>query len=43
MIAAVIHIVTDLERMADHAAGIAKIAIQTADRRPSSRSSTSPA
>ena len=26
MIAAVIHIVTDLERMADHAAGIAKIA-----------------
>jgi phosphate transport system protein len=34
MIAAVIHIVTDLERMADHAAGIAKIAIQTADRVP---------
>ncbi len=34
MIAAVIHIVTDLERMADHAAGIAKIAIQTADRPP---------
>lgn len=30
-IAAVIHIVTDLERMADHAAGIAKIVIQTAD------------
>jgi phosphate transport system protein len=34
MIAAVIHIVTDLERMADHAAGIAKIAIQTADQTP---------
>jgi phosphate transport system protein len=34
MIAAVIHIVTDLERMADHAAGIAKIAIQTADQAP---------
>jgi phosphate transport system protein len=34
MIAAVIHIVTDLERMADHAAGTAKIAIQTADRAP---------
>jgi phosphate transport system protein len=34
MIAAVIHIVTDLERMADHAAGIAKIALQTADRPP---------
>ena len=33
-IAASIHIVTDLERMADHAAGIAKIAIQTADRAP---------
>ena len=30
-IAAVIHIVTDLERMADHAAGIAKIVLQTAD------------
>jgi phosphate transport system protein len=30
-IAAVIHIVTDLERMADHAAGNAKIAIDTAD------------
>ena len=30
-IAAVIHIVTDLERMADHAAGVAKIVIQTAD------------
>ena len=29
-IAAVIHIVTDLERMADHAAGIAKIVIDTA-------------
>ena len=29
-IAAVIHIVTDLERMADHAAGNAKIAIETA-------------
>jgi phosphate transport system protein len=34
MIAAVIHIVTDLERMADHAAGTAKIAIQTADQPP---------
>ena len=33
-IAAVIHIVTDLERMADHAAGIAKIALQTADQSP---------
>ncbi|MBW3634000.1 MAG: phosphate signaling complex protein PhoU [Chloroflexi bacterium] len=33
-IAAAIHIVTDLERMADHAAGTAKIAIQTADRAP---------
>ncbi len=33
-IAAAIHIVTDLERMADHAAGIAKIAIQTADQSP---------
>ena len=30
-IAAVIHIVTDLERKADHAAGNAKIVIQTAD------------
>lgn len=30
-IAAVIHIVTDLERMADHAAGNAKIVIETAD------------
>jgi phosphate transport system protein len=30
-IAAVIHIVTDMERMADHAAGIAKIVIETAD------------
>lgn len=29
-IAAAIHIVTDLERMADHAAGIAKIVIETA-------------
>ena len=29
-IAAVINIVTDLERMADHAAGIAKIVVQTA-------------
>jgi phosphate transport system protein len=29
-IAAAIHIITDLERMADHAAGIAKIAIETA-------------
>ena len=34
MIAAVIHIVTDLERMADHAAGTAKIAMQTADQPP---------
>jgi phosphate transport system protein len=34
MIAAVIHIVTDLERMADHAAGIAKIALQTAEQAP---------
>ena len=33
-IAAAIHIVTDLERMADHAAGIAKIALQTADQPP---------
>ena len=33
-IAAAIHIVTDLERMADHAAGTAKIAIQTADQAP---------
>jgi phosphate transport system protein len=33
-IAAAIHIVTDLERMADHAAGIAKIALQTADKPP---------
>ena len=38
-IAAAIHIVTDLERMADHAAGIAKIAVQTADQAPSSHSS----
>lgn len=30
-ISAAIHITTDLERMADHAAGIAKIVIQTAD------------
>ena len=30
-IAAVIHIVTDLERIADHAAGNARIVIQTAD------------
>ena len=30
-IAAVIHIVTDLERMADHAAGIAKIVVETAN------------
>jgi len=33
-VAAAIHIVTDLERMADHAAGTAKIAIQTADQAP---------
>jgi phosphate transport system protein len=32
VVAAAIHIVTDLERMADHAAGIAKIAVQTADQ-----------
>src|SRR5215207_2802368 len=31
IISAVIHIVTDLERMADHAAGNAKIVLQTAD------------
>lgn len=31
VIAAIIHIVTDLERMADHAAGIAKIVIDTAN------------
>jgi phosphate transport system protein len=30
MVAAALHITTDLERMADHAAGIAKIVIQTA-------------
>ena len=30
-IAAVINIITDLERMADHAAGIAKIVVETAD------------
>ncbi len=30
MIAAIIHIITDLERMADHAAGIAKIVVETA-------------
>ncbi|CAA9532079.1 MAG: Phosphate transport system regulatory protein PhoU [uncultured Thermomicrobiales bacterium] len=30
-IAAVVQIVTDLERMADHAAGIAKIVVETAD------------
>jgi phosphate transport system protein len=34
VVAAAIHIVTDLERMADHAAGIARIALQTADRPP---------
>lgn len=33
-ITGVIHIVTDLERMADHAAGIAKIAIATANEPP---------
>lgn len=33
-ITGVIHIVTDLERMADHAAGIAKIAIATASEPP---------
>ena len=31
VISAVIHIVTDLERMADHAAGVGKIVVQTAD------------
>ncbi len=30
-IAACLHIITDLERMADHAAGIAKIVLETAD------------
>ncbi len=34
VVAAAIHIVTDLERMADHAAGIAKTALLTADRPP---------
>ena len=34
IIAAVIHIVTDLERMADHAAGNAKIAVETAEEPP---------
>jgi phosphate transport system protein len=34
VLAAAIHIGADLERMADHAAGIAKIALQTADRPP---------
>ena len=33
-ISAAIHITTDLERMADHAAGIAKIVIQTASEAP---------
>lgn len=33
-VAAAIHIVTDLERMADHAAGIAKIAVDLADQPP---------
>jgi phosphate transport system protein len=31
VVSSVIHIVVDLERMADHAAGIAKIVIETAD------------
>jgi phosphate transport system protein len=31
MVASAIHITTDLERMADHAAGIAKIVVQTAN------------
>ena len=31
VISSVIHIATELERMADHAAGNAKIALQTAD------------
>lgn len=31
LVSAAIHITTDLERMADHAAGIAKIVIETAD------------
>ena len=34
MISAVIHIATELERMADHAAGNAKIVIMTADEPP---------
>jgi len=34
MIAAALQIFTDLERMADHAAGIAKIVIETADEAP---------
>lgn len=34
MIAAALHIITDLERMGDHAAGIAKIAIDTASEPP---------
>jgi phosphate transport system protein len=34
MIAAALQIFTDLERMADHAAGIAKIVIDTADEAP---------
>jgi phosphate transport system protein len=33
-LAAAIHIVTDLERMADHAAGIARIAVDLADQAP---------
>lgn len=33
-IAAAIHIVTDLERIADHASGIARIAIDTSDEPP---------
>ena len=40
-ISAAIHIVTDLERMGDHAAGIAKIVIETANEPCSSRSSIS--
>jgi phosphate transport system protein len=34
MIAAALQIFTDLERMADHAAGIAKIVVETADEAP---------
>ena len=33
-LAAIVHIVTDLERMGDHAAGIAKVCIQVGDEPP---------